>query len=200
MKAKSQGRLIALEGSGGRSMAVASRMLERDLKREKIRTASCAWDASDIFFQMRQGQRGLPGPPPQALILIYATDLAFRLRWHIRPAMEEGLTVIAAPYVETAIGFGRGCGLPPSWLKAVFAFAPRPSECYRVPEETIPVNRRGTPTDSFLEFCLAELRNGPAYWDTEEIRRGLYAHLARLNARGKYPLSTARGKTAAPVK
>jgi hypothetical protein len=184
------GRLIALDGTGGRSMAVAARLLERDLKREKIRTASCGWDVSDIFFQTGRGQRGLAAPPPQTLILLYATDLAFRLRWQIRPAVEQGITVIAAPYVETAIAFGRGCGLPHTWLKGVFAFAPRASASYRVPEDTIPMNRRGTPADSFLEFCLAELRNGPAYWDTGEIGRGFYAHLAKLNASGSRAAST----------
>ena len=184
-KSTVKGRLISLEGSGGRSMAMAAKVLERNLRQQKIATAICTWDASDIFFQIAQGARGLPGPPPQTLILLYASDLAFRLRWQIRPALEEGTTVIAAPYVETVIGFGRGVGLPNGWLKSVFEFAPPADECYRVPEDTIPVDRRGTPADSFLEFSLAQLRSGPALWDTEEIRRGLFAHLARLEERGK---------------
>ena len=40
------------------------------------------------------------------LLLLYAADLAFRLRWEIRPALAEGYTVVAAPYVETAVAFG----------------------------------------------------------------------------------------------
>jgi hypothetical protein len=185
-----KGRLIALEGSGGRSMAMAAKLLERNLRRQKLAVASSVWDASDTFFQIAQGARGLPAPPPQTLILLYATDLAFRLRWEIRPAMEEGTTVIAAPYVETVIGFGRGAGLSQSWLRGVFEFAPAADDCYRVPEDTIPVDRRGTPADSFLEFCLAQLRAGPSSWDTEEIRKGLFAHLTRLEARGKCSVAT----------
>lgn len=194
MKAKpaSKGRLIALEGSGGRSMAVAARLIERQLRHDKVTIASSAWDASDVFFQITQGARGLASPPPQTLILLYATDLAFRLRWQIRPALEEGTAVIAAPYVETVIGFGIGARLPASWLRRLFEFAPAADECYRVPESTIPADRRGTPSDSFLEFCLTQLRSGPASWDTEEIRRGLHGHLTRMEARGKCRLATAR--------
>jgi hypothetical protein len=191
-KKAAKGRLIALDGSGGRSMAVAAKLLERNLRHQKVATAGSAWDASDLFFQIAQGARGLPAPPPETLILLYATDLAFRLRWQIRPALDDGVTVIAAPYVETVIGLGRGARLPHSWLRQVFAFAPRADECYRVPEDTIPVDRRGSPSDSFLEFCLAQLRNGPGSWDTEEIRRGMSAHLARLEARGKCQAATPR--------
>src|SRR5215510_11287057 len=135
----SKGKLIALDGLGGRPMATAARLLERDLRHAKVDVGSSVWDASDLFFQISQGARGLPAPPPQTLILLYATDLAFRLRWEIRPLIEAGATVIAAPYVETVIGFGRGAGLPQSWLRSVFEFVPRADESFRVPEDSIPV-------------------------------------------------------------
>jgi hypothetical protein len=177
------GRLIALEGTGGRSMELACKMLGRELRRGKLETGSSPWDASDLFFQIARGPRGLASPSPRTLVLLYASDLAFRLRWQIRPALEEGTAVIAAPYLETVVGFGRAAGLSQTWLRQVFEFAPRAHECYRVPEDTIPVNRRGTPANSFLEFCLAQLRNGPGSWDTEGIRGGCLAHLARIPAR-----------------
>ena len=44
---------------------------------------------------------------PRTLLLLYAADLAFRLRWEIRPALAEGHTVIAAPYLDTAFAFSR---------------------------------------------------------------------------------------------
>jgi hypothetical protein len=176
-QASVKGQLIALEGTGGRSMAVATRRLERSLRHGGVSAGVSAWDASDIFFQIAGGARGIPAPPPRTLIHLYACDLAFRLRWQIRPALEEGTTVIAAPYVETAIAFGRGAGLPQSWLREIFSFASTPDVCYRVPESTIPVDRRGKPSDSFLEFCFAQLRNGPGHWETEEIRRGFHIHL-----------------------
>jgi len=185
-----KGKLIALEGTGGRSMAVSIKRLERDYRRAGVEAGTSVWDASNLFFQIGQGARGIPAPPPRTLILLYASDLAFRLRWQIRPALEEGITVIAAPYLETVVGFGRAAGLSPEWLRRVFAFAPRPDVRYRVPEATIPIARRGTPADSFLEFCFAQLRNGPAYYDTEAIRAGFQAHLDALEARGKCGLPT----------
>jgi hypothetical protein len=180
-----KGRLIALEGSGGRAMAVAAKFLMREFRRQDTEIGNSAWDASDIFFQIMQGARGLPGASPRTLLLLYASDLAFRLRWQIRPALEDGVTVIAAPYVETAIGFGRAAGLSPAWMRQLFEFAPPADQCFRVPEDTIPVDRRGTTTNSFLEFCLAQLRIGPGFWNTEEIRCGCLSHLSRMEARGK---------------
>lgn len=185
-----KGKLIALEGTGGRAMAVSIKRLERDYRRTGAPAGTSMWDASNLFFQIGQGARGIPGPPPRTLILLYASDLAFRLRWQIRPALAEGTNVIAAPYLETVIGFGRAAGLSPAWLRRVFAFAPRPDIRYRVPEATIPIARRGSPADSFLEFCFAQLRNGPGYHDTELIRTGFQAHLDGLESRGKCPQVT----------
>jgi len=186
-----KGSLIALEGSGGRSMAVALRQMERTLRHTHPANAGVsAWDASAIFLQIRDGARGLAGPSPRALILLYAADLAFRLRWQIRPALEEGVHVVSAPYIETATAFGIAAGLSRAWLKAVFEFAPRADSCYRVPESTIPVNRRGTPADSFLEFCFAQMRGSRGAWQIEDIRQGFDGYLDRLEARGKCRLVT----------
>ncbi|HXA49055.1 MAG TPA: hypothetical protein VNV86_02055 [Candidatus Acidoferrum sp.] len=180
-----RGRLIAVEGSGGRSMSVAARRIQRDLKRDKVESGISSWDGSAIFYQILNGARGLEAPSPRTLILLYASDLVFRLRWQIAPALEEGGTVIAAPYVESAIGFGRAAGLPRQWLNNIFAFAPAPGALWRVPEGSVAVNRRTGPADSFLEFSLAQLRGGPAVWDTEIIRSGFHYHLEQLEARGK---------------
>jgi thymidylate kinase len=180
-----KGRLIALDGSGGRSMAVAAKVLAREFRQPDSKTGSSGWDASDLFFQIAQGPRGLPGPSPRTLILLYASDLAFRLRWQIRPALEEGVTVIAAPYLETAIGFGRSAGLSTVWLRQVFEFAPAADRSFRVPEDAGTAGLRSTPANSFLEFCLAQLRKGPGTWDTEGIRTGCLSHLRRMEARGK---------------
>ena len=192
-----RGRLIALEGTGGPSMAVAARRLERSFRPARAAAGVSGWDASAIFFEIAQGARGIPAPPPQTLILLYAADLAFRLRWQIRPALEEGTHVIAAPYLETVIGFGRASGLSQAWLRRAFAFAPQPDICYRVPECS-PTKRGGTPSDSFLEFCFAHLRNGPAHWDIEAIRRGFVTHLDRLESSGRCSVVTAHTPDAVP--
>jgi len=154
------------------------------------------WDASGVFQELAVADEAAGRPSARTLLLLYAADLAFRLRWQIRPILDEGNHVIAAPYVETVVGFGRAAGLSHAWLRRLFAFAPAPDVCYRVPESTIPASRRGKPSDSFLEFCLAQLRNGPAQWDAEEIRRGFLYHLDRLEARGKCTPATASASAA----
>jgi hypothetical protein len=60
----------------------------------------------------------------RTLSLVYAADLAFRLRWEIRPVLEAGGVVIAAPYIDTAAAFGAICGLDEEWLRRLMRFAP----------------------------------------------------------------------------
>ena len=178
------GSLIALEGCGGRSMAVAIRQVERRMRRDDFALGVSVWDASAVFFEMGRGPQPSPGLSPRTLLLLYASDLAFRLRWQILPALEEGGMVVAAPYLETPLAFGLAAGLPREWLDTLFQFAPRPASCYRVPDSTIPVNRRGTPADSFLELCFSQLRNH-GRWPIESIRSSFEDHFEALEAAGR---------------
>ena len=84
------------------------------------------WDASGVFQELAVADEAAGAPSARTLLLLYAADLAFRLRWQIRPALAEGRTVVAAPYVDTALAFGRAAGLKSSWLMNLFRFAPRP--------------------------------------------------------------------------
>jgi hypothetical protein len=86
------------------------------------------WDAWGVFEELAVAEAAAGSPSARTLLLLYAADLAFRLRWQIRPALAEGRTVIAAPYVATALAFGRAAGLKPSWLMNLFRFAPRAHE------------------------------------------------------------------------
>src|SRR4051794_38714154 len=175
------GQLIALEGSGGRSMAVTVRQIERKLRRLDERAAGVSvWDASAIFFEISRGPQPTPGLSARTLLLLYASDLAFRLRWQIRPALEEGATIVAAPYLETPIAFALAAGISREWLEALFRFAPPPQALYRVPDRSIPAHRRGTPADSFLEFSFAQLRNHRKAWPIEALRTNFDDHLNRL--------------------
>ena len=84
------------------------------------------WDASGVFQELAVAGAEAGAPSARTLLMLYAADLAFRLRWQIRPALAEGRTVVAAPYVATALAFGRAAGLESSWLMNLFRFAPRP--------------------------------------------------------------------------
>jgi len=118
-------RLIAVDGANGRALLASALKMAPDGKRIK---GVSRWDASGLFEQLLVAGQDVGKASPRTLLLLYAADLAFRLRWEIEPELAEGRHVVAAPYVDTAIAFGRACGLPRKWLNMLFNFAHKPSE------------------------------------------------------------------------
>src|SRR5262245_39106852 len=144
-----RGRLISLDSASGSALATARQALKADGYRG---AGISEWDASGIFGELDAANGDAGTPSARVLVLLYAADLAFRLRWEIRPAIEQGRTVIAAPYVDTAIAFGRAAGLPAGWLKQLFCFAPRPDEARRIATDVAKVHRQG-----FVEFACQHI-------------------------------------------
>src|SRR5205814_3219821 len=118
-------RLIAVDGVNGAAVRAAARAEHVAVPRAR-RGGVSVWDASGIFEDLAVADREAGAPSARTLLLLYAADLAFRLRWEIRPTLAEGRSVVAAPYVDTAIAFGRAAGLTSAWLSNLFQFAPRP--------------------------------------------------------------------------
>jgi hypothetical protein len=116
--------LVAVDGVDPAAVLAGARTALRELPRGGI----SPWDASGVFQEMAVADEAAGSPSPRTLLLLYAADLAFRLRWQIRPALAEGRSVVAAPYVDTALAFGRAAGLNPAWLMNLFRFAPRPDQ------------------------------------------------------------------------
>ena len=172
MTAKPPAGLFAVDGANGRSLATAARQLV-PAGRRVLKGVSC-FDASGLFEQMLVDD-GRTGPvSPRTLLLLYAADLAFRLRWEIEPALAEGQSVVAAPYVETAMAFGRACGLPRTWLQQLFRFAPRPSERFTVDASPGPAAR---PMAGFVEFGCAQLTQTDGPWSPRQLAAGTRAYL-----------------------
>ena len=121
-----RGRLVAVDGSRGKDVSSAADALAGRLRREGVECVISRWDASGLFGELAQAGRHGRQVSPRTLSLVYAADLAFRLRWEIRSAIETGGIVIVAPYVETAVAFASACGLPPGWLRDLLRFAPAP--------------------------------------------------------------------------
>jgi len=180
-KRRALGKLIALDGNGPELVSAGRQLLRSETGGAPGGTSK--WDASNIFYELRMAGRGLPAPSPRTLLLLYASDLAFRLRWEIRPALEEGLDVVAAPYVETAIALGRATGLPRRWLTELFAFAPKPARSYylRGPTQAAWMGKRSA---GFLEFCLVTLASNWEQWDELDLRRKVSGYLNGLERRG----------------
>src|SRR5438874_7247392 len=120
----SKAKLVSIDGVDALALVAAARRAIVGPGRGGI----SHWDASGIFQDLGVADAAAGAPSARTLLLLYAADLAFRLRWEIRPALAAGRTVVAAPYVATAVAFGRAAGLRGGWLNDLFRFAPRPDE------------------------------------------------------------------------
>jgi len=147
--AREAGRLIAVDGVDGTAVKAAARASIADVPKRE-RGGVSGWDASGVFGDLIVAAQDAGRPSARTLLLLYAADLAFRLRWEIRPAIAEGRVVVAAPYVATAIAFGRAAGLPGAWLTDLFTFAPAAARTEAVDD----VGSRKT-DGGFVEFGSA---------------------------------------------
>jgi len=121
------GRLIAVDGSRGKDVNAAANAIASALKASGVECAISRWDASGLFTELAAGARNDRNISMRSLSLIYAADLAFRLRWEIRPVLEAGGVIIAASYIETVVAFGGSCGLDEQWIRQLLRFAPEPA-------------------------------------------------------------------------
>ncbi len=183
-------RLIAVDGTSGRSIAAVARRVAGVLRGAEGRGGVSTWDSSGIFTELAAVEAAGPGPSARTLMLLYAADLAFRLRWQIRPALAEGQVVIAAPYVQSAMALGIAAGLPKRWMADLFRFAPKPHVCYLVSER-----RRLGPTaaaDGYPEFFWDAIAASGDVIDRVALRRRSITYLDSLARRHACMRLTAR--------
>lgn len=187
-----QGRLIAIDGSRGKDTAGAAEAVAASLRKAGIACAISRFDASGLFSELAAAARGDRHISIRSLTLVYAADLAFRLRWEIRPLLAEGGVVIAAPYVDTAAALGAACALPEAWVRELLRFAPQPDWRGRA-EERKP-NRGWKPRldRGYAEYCAAMLQASAPDLASKRARRGAIARLEPGRGRKAYAL-TAKG-------
>jgi hypothetical protein len=151
------GRLIAVDGSRGKDTAAAADAIVERMRVAGVECAISRWDASGLFGELAAAARGNRNISMRTLALVYATDLAFRLRWEIRPVLEAGGVVVASPYIETAIAFGAACGLSEEWIRELLRLAPPADVRVRTDECKIdrPWKRRAD--RGFPEYCAMML-------------------------------------------
>jgi thymidylate kinase len=169
-------RLIAVDGINGTALISTARSLVSE--QPPRRAAISAWDASGIFGEVQMAESDAGRPCARTLLLLYAADLAFRLRWEIRPALAAGRVVIAAPYVDTPTAFGRAAGIDAPWLTDLFKFALAPGR--RVTVSTAAARtvaeRRG-----FLEFSVQQIVGAHASAARLELMRRATLNLSTLD-------------------
>ena len=187
-----KGRLITLEGASGQELKLTANSLLHSFCRGALEGAISYWNASGVFADLRWQDPKIARPSPRTLVLLYAADLAFRLRWEIQPALEEGRCVVAVPYVHTAIAVGKAAGLPMDWLLQLFRFAPRPYACYRTFLEGVRSDTgNDRPSDGYFEFSCEALRADSLPWGLAEFHSGFRAYLDALERRRRCRTVTA---------
>lgn len=154
---KYPGRLIAIDGSRGKDTAAAAAAVVDALRKGGVECAISRWDASGLFGELASTARGDRNISMRTLALVYAADLAFRLRWEIRPVLEAGGVVVAAPYVETPIAFGAACGLGEAWTRQLMRFAPAADLRGRAEERKADTAWKRRTDRGFAEYCAAML-------------------------------------------
>ena len=170
--------LVAVDGVAGPAITAAARAALRSIDRA-ARSGVSHWDASGLFEELAVADATAGHPSVRTLLLLYAADLAFRLRWEIRPALAEGRSVVAAPYVDTAIAFGRAAGLGAAWLSNLFRFAPRPT-ARRVVDLAV---RSGRNSGGFVEFGCEHVTAANGITRADLMDR--MAEYLRAKARGR---------------
>jgi hypothetical protein len=147
--AKVGAALISVDGVSGTAAVAGGRAALAAVGKAR-RGGISTWDASGLFQDLAVADDEAGAPSARTLLLLYAADLAFRLRWEIRPALAEGRVVVAAPYVDTAVALGRAAGLPSGWLTNLFGFAPPAADSRYV--DVLPT-RTATADAGLLEFA-----------------------------------------------
>lgn len=169
-----KGELIAVDGVDPAAVLADARAALGTPARGGI----SRWDASGVFQELAVADEAAGAPSARTLLLLYAADLAFRLRWQIRPAIADGRTVVAAPYVDTAMAFGRAAGLEAAWLSNLFRFAPRARKRRFVHARA---GRAAAVNDGFVGFSCSRMTTGALKGARRQMIEGTAAQLRRLD-------------------
>ncbi len=132
-----RGKLIVVEGIDGSGKSTQIALLHRWLAAQGHRVFFTEWNSSALVRRsMRRGKKK-DLLTPTTFSLLHAVDFADRLTYRIVPPLKAGMVVLADRYVYTAFARDVARGVHPSWVRAVYNFAPRPDLTlyFRVPIE-----------------------------------------------------------------
>ena len=172
------GRLVAIDGAVGTDVAEAATALYDSLTERHVGAGVSRWDASGLFTDVVSAPAAQRDLSPRNVLLLYAADLAFRIRWEIAPAIEQGLLVVAAPYVTTAISFGLATGLSHDWLRTLFRFAPHVTRTVVLRDRKPRQAWKRKPDRGFAECCTTLLQATPEGFKRRKTRAAMVDALA----------------------
>lgn len=183
------GRLISVDGSRGKDIDAAAAAVAAALRKAGADCAISRWDASGLFGELLVAAPYEQDASVRTLSLVYAADLAFRLRWEIRPVLDAGGIVVAAGYVETAVAFGGSCGLSEDWLRQLLRFAP-PADLRGRSEERKSARPWKRRVDrGYAEYAAKMVGASPAKVASKRTRQDMIRRLDELRGRRTFTLS-----------
>jgi hypothetical protein len=199
-------RLIALEGKDGAEVTAVAEALKNLLYLHGFGCIISNWNVSGLFAQIGAQAANLQQISPRALTLLYASDLAGRLK-EIRPALQSGFFVLANQYLHTPTAIAAALGVDPTWASHLFSFAPRPEISLYV--RSASKNRHnGTGNGQlsgaglsgladagfgFYEFCLKYVIASRPGYDVKSVEKGIRGYFDALG--GSEKLSVIRSRT-----
>jgi dTMP kinase len=129
------GRLITVEGIDGSGKSTQLQLLDRWLTARGYQVRFTEWNSSRLVRRAMKRGKKKDLLTPTTFSLLHAVDFADRLTYQIVPPLKAGMIVLADRYVYTAFSRDVARGVHPRWVRAVYAFAPRPDLAlyFRVP-------------------------------------------------------------------
>jgi dTMP kinase len=151
------GKLFIVEGIDGSGKSTQLDLLRKWLISQGYCVAFSEWNSSPLVKATTKKGKKKQLLTPTSFSLIHAADLADRTERQILPALKAGAIVLADRYVYTAFGRDVARGVPPAWVRKVYAFAIRPTVAFyfRVPlEESLRRILGGRPQLKYYEAGL----------------------------------------------
>ena len=175
-----RGRLVAVDGAHGPDVFDVGTALVEGLADRGLSAGYSRWDASGLFSDVVAAPAPERDVSPRTLLLLYAADLAFRLRWEIEPALEQGYVVIASPYINTAVAFGTATGLSHEWVTTLLRFAPAPTRSVILKESKTKRVWKRRPERGFGECCTTLLEATPEGFARRKTRAAMVSALSTM--------------------
>src|SRR5215510_8741933 len=121
------GRLFVVEGIDGSGKSTQLMLLKKWLESEGYVVYFSEWNSSPLVQDVTKRGKKKKMLTPMTFSLIHATDFADRTEHHIIPPLKAGAVVLADRYIYTAFARDVVRGVSPSWVRALYGFAVKPT-------------------------------------------------------------------------
>jgi len=148
------GTLVVIEGGDRSGRSTQIQLLARWFERQDIAFILTDWSTSPHISKAIHKAKSEGALRPITYSLFYATDFADRVANVIVPALERGEVVLADRYIYTAFARDAARGANPTWLQALYGFAPEPDVVFylRVPPAVTLSREPSLPTKALDQY------------------------------------------------